>query len=58
MDFTKSDSGQRGIINKIEIWIKQGTDTIHDVILTKYHKYPSTKRIKHANILAKVNKSP
>ena len=28
------------------------------VILTKYWKYPSTTILKHANILAKVNKFP
>ena len=31
---------------------------IHSVITTKYQKYHSTKILKHANIFAKVNKSP
>ena len=37
---------------------QQGIDKIHDVILKKYYKYPSTKILNHANILAEVNKSP
>ena len=31
---------------------------VYTVVLTKYQKYPSTKILKHANILAKVNKFP
>ena len=58
MEFTQNDWGQRDIINKIKILIKRGTDAIHAVILTKYQKYPSTKILKHASVLAKVNKLP
>ena len=36
----------------------QGTDMIHAVITTKYHKYPSTTILNHSNILSKVNKLP
>ena len=46
------------IINTIKIIIKQGSDTINDVIPTKYHKYPSNTILKYANVLAKLNKSP
>ena len=46
------------MINKIIVQNKRGTDMIHVVILTEYHKYPSTTVLKHANILAKVNNSP
>ena len=31
---------------------------IYAVITTKYQKYPSTTIVKHANVLAKVNKFP
>ena len=31
---------------------------IHAIILTKYQKYHSTTILKHAKVLAKVNKSP
>ena len=31
---------------------------MHTTITTKYNKYPSTKILKHANVLTKVNKSP
>ena len=41
MDFTPNDCGQRGIINRIKILTKRGSDKIHDVIPTKYKKYPS-----------------
>ena len=37
---------------------KRGSDTIHDIIPTKYQKYPSTTILKLANVLAKVNKPP
>ena len=37
---------------------KRGSDTIHDVIPTKYQKYPSNTILKHVNVLAKVNKLP
>ena len=37
---------------------KLGSDTIHDIIPKKYHKYPSNTILKHKNLLAKVNKSP
>ena len=56
MEFTKNDRGQRDIINKTKLLTKRGSDTIHDVIPKKYHKYPSKTILKHANILAKVNK--
>ena len=58
MQFTQNDRGQRDIINKTKILTKQGSDTIHDVIPTKYHKYPSNPILKYVNVLAKVNKSP
>ena len=31
---------------------------MHTIIPTKYQKYPSTKILKHANVLTKSNKSP
>ena len=58
MDLMQNDWGQRDIIIKIKILTKQVTYTIHAVILTKYHKYPSTTILKHSDILAKVNKLP
>ena len=45
-------------MNKIIVLSKQGTDTIHAIIPTKYHKYISTTILKNVNIWAKVNKSP
>ena len=33
-------------------------ETIDDDSQTKYHKYPSTTILKHANVLDKVNKLP
>ena len=56
MDFTQNYWGQRDIINKAKILTKQVSDTIHDVIPTKYQKYPSNTILKYANVLAKVNK--
>ena len=58
MEFTQNYWGQRHIITKTKIWTKQGSDKIHDVIPTKYQKYPSNKILKHDNVLAKVNKLP
>ena len=58
MEFTKNDWGQRYITDKIIILTKQVAYTIHDVTPMKYHKHPSTTILKHANVLAKVNKSP
>ena len=58
MDFMSNDWNQHDIIDKIKILTKRGTDTIHSGILTKYQKYPSTTKIKHANILDNVNKVP
>ena len=58
MKFTQNDLGQHDIINKTRILTKQGIDTIHAVIPTKYQKYPSTIILKNAIFLAKVNKSP
>ena len=37
---------------------KRGSDTIHDVIPTKYQKYSSKTIIKHAIFLDKLNKLP
>ena len=56
MEFNQNDWGQRDIINKIIILTKGGTDRMYSVILKKYHKYPPTTILKHANVLAKVNK--
>ena len=58
MEFMQNDWGQRDIINKTKILTKQVSDMIHDVILTKYQKYTLNTILKHANVLAKVNKSP
>ena len=57
MEFTQNDWGQRDIISIIIILTKQGTDTIHVVIL-KNKKYPSTTILEYANILEKSIKSP
>ena len=46
------------MIIKIIILNKKSRDTIHAIVLRKYKKYPSTTILKHANVLAKVNKSP
>ena len=46
MKFTKNDWGQRDIINRIKTSTKQGSDEIHDVIPTKYQKYPSNTILK------------
>ena len=37
---------------------QEGTDTIHAAIPTNDHNYPSSKIIKHANVLVEVNKLP
>ena len=58
MDFIQNDWGQHDITNKIIILNKWGSDMIHDIIPTKYHKYISTTIIEHANFLAEVNKLP
>ena len=58
MDFTQNDWGQRDIINRIMKLNKRGSDTIHDVIPTKYQKYSSKTIIKHAIFLDKLNKLP
>ena len=58
MDNTQNYWGQRDIINTIKTFTKQGSDMINDVISKKYQKYPFNAILKHANILAKVNKSP
>ena len=58
MSFTKNDWGQRDIINKITVLTKRGADTIYTSIPMKYQNYHSTTIIKHANVLAKVNKLP
>ena len=56
--FTQNYWGQRDIINKIIIFTKRVTDTIHALIPTKYQKYPSTTTLKHEKNLDKVNKLP
>ena len=56
--FPKNDWVQRDIIYKIIRLPKQGIDTTHAVILTKYYKYPFTTIIKHAKVLPKANKWP
>ena len=56
MELAQNNRGQREIINKIVVLTKQGTDTAHTIIPTKYQKYPSTTINKHANVLAIVNK--
>ena len=56
MCFTQNDWSQCDIINKNIFLTKRGKDTIHAVILMKCHKYFSTKILKHANVLAKVDK--
>ena len=58
MSFTQNDWGKRGIINNIIILTTWGEYIIYDIIPKKYQKYPSTIILKHANNLAKVNKSP
>ena len=50
MEFTQNDWGQRDIANKTKILTKRGSDKIHDVILTKYQKYPSNTILKHASV--------
>ena len=40
LEFMQNYWGQHDIINKIKILSKQGLDKIHDVISTKYQKYP------------------
>ena len=56
MEFTQNEWGKRDTINKTKVLIKQGPDKIHDIIQTKYKKYPSNTILKYANVLAKVNK--
>ena len=56
MSFTHNDWGQCGIINNIIILTKQGSDMIYTFIPTKYKKYPQTEILKHANVLAELNK--
>ena len=58
MEFTQNYSGQRDITNIIKILTKRGSDIMHDIILTKYQKYPSTTILKHVSVLAAVNKFP
>ena len=58
IDLIKKDRGQCDIIKKIMIITKRDNDTIQAVIMKKYQNYPSTTILKHANILAKVKKSP
>ena len=58
MSFTQNDSGQRDIINETKTLTKLGSDTIHAIALTKYQKYPSTRILAHANVLAKVYQLP
>ena len=58
MEFTQNDWGQCDIINKTKILTKRGSDKVHDIIPTKYQKYPSDTILKHANVLSKSNKLP
>ena len=53
MELIQNDWVQHDIINKIRISNKRGSDMIHDI-----NEYFSTTIIEHANVLAKVNKSP
>ena len=57
MEFVQNDWGQCDIINKTKMLSKRGSDKIHDIIQTKYQKYPSIKILKDANVFAKWNKS-
>ena len=57
-NFTQNDWIQHDIISEIYILNKQGADTAHAIIPTKYKKYTSTTILKYSNVLAKVNKSP
>ena len=56
ISFTHNEWGQHDIMNNNIILIKRGADTIYTVLPTKYCKYTSTTILKHANVLAKVNK--
>ena len=58
MSHTHNEWVQRDIINNIIILTKQDADMIYTIIPTKHQNYPSTKILNHANVLAKVNKSP
>ena len=58
MEFTQNNCGQCDIINIIIKLTKRGSDTIDELIPMKYQKYPSNTIIKHANVLAEVNKFP
>ena len=58
MGFNQDDWDHCYIIIKIIILTKQGSDTIHTVIPTKYQKHPSTTILKDTNVLAKVYKLP
>ena len=58
MGSRKNYWGQHDIINKTKVLNKRGSYTIHDVITTKYHKYPFYAKLKHDNILDKVDKLP
>ena len=56
MEFTQNYLCQRYIVNINKILTKQGTDMIQDVIPNKCQKYPSTRILKHVNVLDKLNK--
>ena len=58
MEFNQNYWGQYDIINKTILLTKWGIDTTYAVIPTKYQIYISSTILKHANILAKVNKKP
>ena len=58
MELTQNNCGQCDIINIIIKLTKRGSDTIDELIPMKYQKYPSNTIIKHANVLAEVNKFP
>ena len=46
MEFTQNNWCERDIMNRILKITKGGPDTIHDVIPTKCHKYPSNTILK------------
>ena len=50
MEFTQNYWSQCDIINKVMLLTKQGIDMVQAVIMKKYHKYPSTTILEHANV--------
>ena len=43
---------------KLKCGQKKCSDTIYVIIANKFQKYPSTTILRHADVLAKVNKLP